>query len=443
MNPPSHLFTLDPARHYPTLVRGEGVYVYDDQGRQYLDAIAGIGVVSIGYGRRRVAEAVARQAYLLPYAAPNLFGNEPALRLADQVARLAPGDLKSVHFTSGGSEAVEVAIKICRQVHVERGDAGRDLVVARWTSYHGATLGALSATGHHGRRKKFAPLLLDWPHIPPVYCYRCPYDRSYPACELECAHALEETLQEVGPERVMAFLAEPVVGAAGGAIVPPPEYWPLVRDICARHGVLLVADEVLTGFGRTGRTFAVDHWGVVPDLLVMAKGISGGYAPLGAVAVSERIRAVFTEKQMPFDHVFTHCANPLAAAAASEALAIWEEEGLTGRAAEVGAYLLAQLEALKRHPIVGDVRGLGLMAAVEFVRDPGTREPFPAQAQVAKRLGQAALEQGLVTYPGTGMSDGVRGDVLSLFPPLTFGHEHVDELLARLDAAVTQVEATL
>jgi adenosylmethionine-8-amino-7-oxononanoate aminotransferase len=439
----SHLFTLDPTRAYPTLVRGEGVYVYDDQGRQYLDAAAGIGVVAIGYGRRRVVQAMADQALKLPYVAPNLFGNEPAARLAGQMARLTPGDCTSIQFTSGGSEAVEVALKICRQVNVERGQASKHLVVARWTSYHGATLGALSATGHAGRRKKFAPLLLDWPHIPPVYCYRCPYRLTHPGCGLPCARALEETIQRVGPENVMAFIAEPVVGAAGGAIVPPPEYWPLVRDICTRHDVLLIADEVLTGFGRTGRRFAVDHWNVAPDLITMAKGISGGYAPLGAVAVSQRIRAVFEEQRVPFDHVFTYSADPIAAAAASEVLAIWEEEGLTEQAARVGEVLIRRLAALKEHPIVGDVRGLGLMVALEFVRDRATREPFPAEAQVAKLVGKLALEHGLITYPGTGMVDGVRGDVISLFPSLTFTLQHVDELMSRLDATLTRVEAIL
>jgi adenosylmethionine-8-amino-7-oxononanoate aminotransferase len=436
----NHVFTLDPTRVYPTLVRGEGVYVYDEDGRQYLDAIAGIGVVGIGYGRQRVADAMAAQALKLPYVASNIFGNELANRLADQIARLTPGDLTSIHFTSGGSEAVEVAIKIGRQYCYERGRESKHLVVARWTSYHGATLGALSATGHVGRRKKFAPLLLDWPHIPPAYCYRCPYDQSYPGCGLPCARALELTIQEVGPERVMAFIAEPVVGAAGGAIVPPPEYWPLVRDLCTRYDVLLIADEVLTGFGRTGRHFAVDHWQVVPDMMTMAKGISSGYAPLGAVAVSERIRALFEEKLAPFDHIFTFAANPIAAAAASAALAIWEEEDLTRQAAEVGDYLLCQLAALQEHPIIGDVRGLGLMAALEFVQDRATREPFPAEKQVARLVGKVALQNGLVTYPGTGMADGRRGDVISLFPPLIFSRQHVDELVDKLDATLTQVE---
>jgi adenosylmethionine-8-amino-7-oxononanoate aminotransferase len=207
--------------------------------------------------------------------------------------------------------------------------------------------------------------------------------------------------------------------------------------------VLLIADEVITGFGRTGRNFAVDHWSVTPDLMCMAKGISGGYAPLGAVALSDGIRATFIQEQAPFDHVFTYASNPVAAAAASEVLRIWEEEGLAQRAEEVGDYLLQELAALDRHSIVGDVRGLGLMAGIEFVRDRGTRAPFPAEAQIAKQVGRAALANGLVVYPGTGMADGVQGDAISLFPPLIFTRRHVDELVSRLDAALAQVEQTL
>jgi len=225
--------------------------------------------------------------------------------------------------------------------------------------------------------------------------------------------------------------------------VPPPEYFPIVREICSRYDVLFIADEILTGFGRTGRHFAVNHWTVVPDVITMGKGISGGYAPLGAVAVSQKIRAVFEEKGVPFDNIFTHVANPISTTAASEVLKIWQEENLTDRAAQVGEYLMRQLAGLKEHAIVGDVRGLGLMVAIEFVRDRATKEPFPVEKQVAKLVGKLALQNGLVTYPGTGMVDGQRGDVVSLFPPLIFTSQHVDELVAKLDATLTQVEQVI
>lgn len=436
----SHLFTLDSSRDYPCLVRGEGVYVYDDQGKQYLDAIAGIGVVNIGYGRKRVADAIAVQAASLSYAAPNIFCNEPALRLADYIAHLVPGDLRSVHFTSGGSEAVEAAIKIGRQYYYERGLKSKHQVISRWTSYHGATLGALSATGMYGRRKKFSPLLQDWPHIPPAYCYRCPFGKTYPGCELPCAGELERTIDRVGADNIMAFIAEPVVGAAGAALVPPAEYWPVVRDICSRHDILLIADEVITGFGRTGKSFAVNHWDVVPDMITMAKGLSGGYASIGAVGVSSKIRGFFEQQSIPFDHVFTFMANPVSAVAAHEALQIWEQENLTERAALMSVYLFEQLAALKQnHPMIGDVRGLGLMAGLELIADTATKDPFPVEKSAAGLVGQTALKNGLVIYPASGVIDGVQGDIVSLFPPLIFSRQHVDELIDKLDKTFTDV----
>jgi adenosylmethionine-8-amino-7-oxononanoate aminotransferase len=439
----SHLFTLDPARRYPTLVRGQGVYVYDDQGRQYLDAIAGIATVAVGYGRRRVAEVVGAQALSLPYAAPNIFGNQPAARLAKRIAGHMPGDCTSIHFTSGGSEAVEAAIKIARQVQVERGLETREVLIAREASYHGASLGALSATGFSGRRKKFLPLLQNWPHIAAAYCYRCPFGKHYPACDLECALALEKQILKTGPQRVMGFIAEPVVGAAGGALVPPPEYWPRIREICTRHDVLLIADEVLSGFGRTGRFLALEHWQIQPDLITLAKGLSSGYAPLGAVAVSRRIRSVFEAKQMPLDHVFTFSGHPVACAAADAALDILEQENLVRQAAEIGAYLFERLDALRDFAIVGDIRGLGLLAAVELVRDRATQEPFAAHKSVAKRISQIALQKGLVVYPSGGMVDGGRGDVICLFPPLIFEKPHVDEMIDLLHHTLTQAEQEL
>jgi len=439
----SHVFTLDPTRHYPTLVYGEGVYVTDDQGKKYLDAIAGIGVACIGYGRKRVADAMAAQALRLSYAASNIFGNQPTNRLASQLAALTPGDLQYIHFTSGGSEAIEVSIKLCRQYHLERGQPHKHKMISRWLSYHGATLGALSVTGMVGRRKKYLPILLDWPHIPPAYCYRCPFDSSYPDCGVACARALETTIQEIGADVVMGFVAEPVVGAAGAALVPPPEYWPIIRETCDRYDMLLIADEVFTGFGRTGRSFAVDHWNVVPDMIAMAKGISGGYAPLGAVAVSNRIRAVFEDNKTPFDHIFTYSGSPIATTAASEALRIWEEEHLAEHAASLGEYFLKQLGTLKEHWVVGDVRGMGLMAGIEFVLDQSTKQPFPAEKLVARQVAQTALQNGLVTYPSTGMADGVRGDAISLFPPLIFTAQHVDECVSKLHETLTHLEQTL
>ena len=442
-----HLFTLDPSREYPVLDRAEGVYVWDAEGRRYLDAIAGIGVATIGYGRREVVDAMAEQAARLPYAVGNIFSNAPAIRLAERIGTLTPGDLDWVHFTSGGSEAVEVALKLARQYHVIRGAPERQVIISRWTSYHGATLGTLSVGGSKLRGRVYEPLLLDTPHIPPSYCYRCPWGLTYPSCGITCATELDAAIRAAGPERVAAFIAEPVVASVGGAIWPVDEYWPMIREICDRHGVLLIADEVVTGFGRTGRDFAVDHWGVVPDLLVMGKGMSGGYAPLGAVAIRAPIRAAFEEQGAAFEHIFTFGGNPVSAAAGLAVVDVWERERLTEHVAELGPGFAAALEPLRRFPFVGDVRTLGFMAGIEFVEDRETRRPFPPEARVAAKAREAGLQAGIVTYPGTGMAEGPggrpAGDIISLYPPLTFQPSHIVEMGARLADAFARLDREL
>lgn len=443
-NESGHVFTLDPTREYATLVRGEGNYVYDDQGKRYLDGAAGVAVVNIGHGRKEVAAAMAEQAETLAYCASNIFQNQPAQELAARLGEHMPGDVKYFQFTSGGSEAVEVCLKMARQVQVERGNESKYLVIGRWTSYHGASLGALAATGMPGRRAKFAPMLAAFPHIPPVYCYRCPFNKTYPSCEMACAHALEDEIKNVGPENVAAFIAEPVVGSAGGCIVPPPEYFPIIREICDRYDVLLIADEVITAFGRIGKWTGMERWGVVPDLMAVAKGMSSGYTPLGAAVASEGIRQTFVDKGVPFDHIFTYSGNPLSAAVGLKVLDIVEQENLVERAADVGAYTLELLSELyQKHPTVGDVRGLGLMIGIEFVKDKTTREPLPPELRFSRNLGLRALDKGLVTYPGSGSVDGKRGDHVSLYPPLTLERTDADLMFRILDESIGELEKEL
>lgn len=437
------LFTLDPARAYPILDRADGVYVWDTDGRRHLDAIAGIGVANVGYGRDEVVAAMTEQAARLPYAVGNIFGNEPAIRLAADIARLTPGDLDFVHFTSGGSEAVEVALKMARQYHVLRGEPERSTFISRWTGYHGATLWGLTVGGSKLRRRVYEPLLADTPHIRAPYCFRCPWPDAHPDCGRPAADELEAAIVAAGPGRVAAFIAEPIVASVGGALRPPDDYWPRIREICDRHGVLLIADEVVTGFGRTGRTFALDHWDVVPDLLVMGKGISGGYAPLGAVAVRAGIRAAFADAGAAFEHIFTFGGNPIATAAAGAVLAIWEREHLTDNVVNLEPAFRAALDRLREHPFVGDVRVSGFMAGIEFVADRETAEPFPPAMRFGARIRDAGLRNGVVTYPGSGMADGARGDIISLYPPLTFDESHIAELAERLEATFTEVEHTL
>ncbi len=437
------MFTLDPTRTYPVLDRADGIHVWDRDGRQYLDAIAGIAVANVGYGRQEVVDAIAAQAARLPYAVGNIFASEPALALADEIARVTPGDLDHVIFTSGGSEAVEVALKMARQFHVLRGEPDRSVFVSRWTNYHGATLGGLTVGGSKLRRRVYEPLLPATPHVRTPYCYRCPWPDSHPDCGPAAAAEVEAAIVEAGPSRVAAVIGEPIVASVGGAIRPPDDYWPRVREICDRHGVLLIIDEVVTGFGRTGRTFAVDHWGIVPDLIVMGKGMSGGYAPLGAVAARAHVRAAFEERGAAFEHIFTFGGHPVSAAAGLAVLAIWERERLTERAAALEGPFTAALDRLREHPFVGDVRVSGLMAGIEFVADRATKAPFEPAMKVGTRVREAGLRNGIVTYPGSGMADGTRGDIINLYPPLIVTEADIAEMSERLETTFTEVEAEL
>ena len=441
----AHFFALDPDRAYPVLDRADGVHVWDTEGNRYLDAIAGIAVTNIGYGRTEVADAIAAQAARLPFAVGNIFGNEPALRLAEALSEITPGDLDRVHFCTGGSEAVEIALKLARQYHVERGEPARDTFVSRWISYHGATIGGLSVGGSVMRRRKYEPLLIaNTPHVRGPYEYRCPWPDSHPGtCGAAAADELEAEILRAGPGRVAAFIAEPIVASVGGAIQPQPDYFRRVREICDRHGVLLIIDEVVTGFGRTGRNFGIEHYGVVPDILVMGKGLSGGYAPLAAVAVRPHVHAAFADRHIPFEHIFTFGGNPVSTAAGIAVVDIWRRERLTERAASLAPAFAAALEPLREFEFVGDVRTIGLMAGIEFVADRATKAPFPPSRKVAVLIREAGLRNGIVTYPGTGMATGTAGDIISLYPPLTFTGEHLDEMARGLRAAFAEVAQDL
>ena len=441
--PDGQLLLLDSTRPYPVLDHARGAYVWDTAGKRYLDAIAGIAVVNLGYGRDEIVDAIDRQARRLPFTVANTFLNEPALELASMVAELAPDDLDYVHFSSGGSEAIELALKLTRQYHVECGRPEKSIFISRWTSYHGATLAALSLTGSRSRRAIYEPLLIDFPHIEPCYCFRCPFDLSFPACSVKCATELDRVIQSIGPDRVAGFVAEPIVASVGGAIGTPTEYFPMIREICDRYDVLLVADEIVTGFGRSGKNFAMEHSEVVPDLLVMGKGMSGGYAPLAGVALRAHVHHVLARPGTTVEHVFTYGGNPISAAAGVAALSIFARERILEHVTEIAPYLREALETLRRFTFVGDVRCSGLMAAMEFVVDKDAKTPFPVEAGFAQHVQRTALSHGVVVYPGTGMADGKRGDIISLYPPLNFTRSHVDELVSGLEASFSEIETNL
>ena len=438
-----NLFHRDLSHTYPVLVRGEGVYLYDNTGKRYLDGAAGASNVTLGHGRRRIAEAMAEQSETLAYCFSSHFTNQPALDLAERIGGLAPGDLNQVTFVSGGSEGIETAFKIARQYHLQQGNGQKHQVISRWRGYHGATLGALAATGNPGLRAPFAPWLPEFPHIAACYPYRCRFAGCGGECNLTCAHELERAILEAGPENVAAFIGEPVVLAGIAAGVPPPDYFPLIREICDRYGVLFIADEVITGFGRTGRYFAIEHWDTVPDMIVFGKGASSGYSPLGGVILRDKIRDSFEEAGEPFAHVFTYVNNPVAMRAGLEVLDIIEEEDILDHVVQMGEYFLARAEGLKRHPSVAEVRGLGLILGVELVRDRTTKAPFPAALKVHGRLSKILLDRGLSVGTGGGAADWVNGDDIRLYPPLTITREEIDEALGILDEGLEQIESEL
>jgi len=441
-----HLFPRNLKTAYPVAVRAEGVWIYDSAGKKYLDGCGGAVVCSIGHGVAEIAEMMTKQAKRLAFAHSSQFITQETLGLADRVAALAPGDMKTsgrVYLVSGGSEAIETAIKLARQYHVETGHPGKSKIIARWQSYHGSTMGALSVTGNVARRDLYAPLFVPMPHIPPCYCYRCPYGLKYPSCDIACIEDLERTIHQEGPETVAAFIAEPVVGATLGAVPAVDGYWPRAREICSRHNVLLIADEVMTGVGRTGRNFAIDHWGVVPDMIVVGKGLSGGYTPLGAVIARGFIPEAIARGRGHFEHGFTYSANPLSAAIGSAVLDYVQRNRLIGRAARLGKRLGEKLDGLRRHRIVGDVRGLGMMWGLELVKDRKSREPFSASLKVSRRLYDACLQEGLLIYPGSGTREGQDGDHFIVAPAFTITRSEIDELVARLDRGLAALEKSL
>lgn len=438
----NHLFSRS-AQAKPRVRRAEGVWIETEDGRRILDGSSGALVASIGHGVREVIEAQRAQAEQVSYVHGTHFSVAAQEELASQLAALAPGDLDRVYPVSGGSEANESAMKLARQYFLETGRPAKHKVIARWTSYHGNTLGALSLSGHAARRRPYAPMLLDEPHIPPCYCYRCPFGLQYPSCGVRCAHALEDEITRQGPEYIAAFIAEPIVGAAGGALVPPPEYFPIIREICDRYDVLFIADEVMTGIGRTGESFAVNHWNVVPDMITTGKGVGGGYAPLGAMIVREPVYQAIAQGSGAFLHGFTYGGHPPSAAAGAAVLKYVAGHDLVANAARRGAYLAERLAPLREQQIVGDVRGKGLMWGIEFVRDRATKEPFNRNLRVAERIGEAAFERGLIIYPGSGNADGVNGDQLLIGPPLVISEPELDQLVAMLTAAIVAVEDDL
>jgi len=364
--------------------------------------------------------------------------SEPVEQLAAALAKRVPVDDARLYLVAGGSEATETAIKLARQYHVARGERGRHKVIARWPSFHGSSIGALAVSGRPSLRADFDPMLPVTPFIPAPYPYRCRLPGCGARCSLECAKALDAKIREEGPDTVAAFIAEPAIGASAGAVVPPPEYYGLVRETCDRHGVLFIADEVMTGMGRTGRWFGMEHWpGVRPDILTTGKGLTSGYVPGGAVMAGGRIVETVNAGG-GFHHGFTYSHHPVVAAAGLAVMRYLERHDLVARSAVMGEHLMVRLRGLADLPAVGDVRGIGLMAAVEIVRDPASREPYPASARMAQKIQAEALKRGAIVYASGGQVNGA-GDLIMLGPPLVIEREQVDEAVQILGDAIAAV----
>lgn len=432
------VFYRNPSKQYPKAVRGEGIYVFDSKGKRYIDGSGGAVVVSIGHGVSEICDAIAEQASRISFAHGSQFTNEPAEKLAVKLASAAPEGLDRVYFLSGGSEAVETAVKMARQYQVDRGIPSKYKVISRWTAYHGNTLGALALSGHKARRRYYKPLIQQTPHITPAYCYRCAFGLEPDTCSLECADELEKAIAGEGPETVSAFIAEPVVGATAGVVIPPNGYFERIRSICDTHDVLFIADEVMTGIGRTGRFFGIDHWNAAPDIIVSGKGLASGYAPLCCVIAHTKIHDTIKKGNGTFVHGHTYSQNPVSAAAGLAVLDYIENHDLISRCAENGRYLLESLKKLFSHHIVGDIRGLGLFAGIEFVSDRNSREPFSPDHRLNTVIGQKSLQKGLICYPGSGGADGGRGDHILLAPPFITTRDDIDAITDILDEAFAE-----
>ncbi len=419
-----------------TLVRGSGAYVWDSAGRKYLDALSSLWNVSVGHGRREIASAVAAQIRQLAYA-PTLLGfsSEPAQQLAARIARWTPRGLDHVLFTSGGSESNESVIRLARLYWKLRGHERKTGFVALSGAYHGSTTGAATLTGLEKFHRHFEPLMPGVERIPRAHCHGCELGLSFPDCQLACADRLEETIEGVGAERIAAFIAEPIQGV-GGVIIPPAGYFERIREICDRHRILMVVDEVITGFGRTGKRFGIQHWNAVPDMLVFAKGVSSGYIPLGGVVLGDALYEALVDAGEDFalSHGYTYSGHPVACAAGLATLDILDKEKLIGRAARVGRRMARQLEKLRRHAIVSDVRSIGMMAAIEFSRTEADRaggQRLPAPASPAERVRDAVLDRGIIIRAS--------GDVVAMCPPLITAEEDIDRMVGAVDQAVGEL----
>ena len=424
--PDAHIFHRARKDRWPRISHGRGCYLYDTEGRAYLDACAGVHVVSIGHGVEEIASAMAEQARKVTFAYGQ-FITRPQIDLARKITEMAPEGMDRVFFVSGGSEATEAAMKIARKYHIETGNPSRYQVISCWQSWHGNTIGALSMSGRSAWRKDYTPYLLDFPHI-----------------SQHSTDELERVIRQIGTEYISAFIVEPILGTSAAGLTPPDDYFSTVRAICDHYGILLIVDEVVTGYGRTGVNFGIDHWGVVPDLMATGKGLSSGYTPIAATIARDEIYEAIYETAPAFVHGHTYGGNPLSCATALAVQEYVESHGLVRRCAEMGEVMLEQLRELAELSMVRTVRGKGLLCGVEFAADKERGTPFEPSLGVTGRVVQEAFDRGVLIMPGApGPLDGVYGDHVAISPPYTVTEDEVGRIVRVLKEAVESVERTL
>ena len=421
------------------LAEGDGIYVTDVDGNRFIDGVSGIFTCNLGYRNEPVIEALKSQVDKLHFHLLMHSTNERAIELAELLSEITPPQFTTSHLVSGGSEATETAMKLARQFHRQNGNPGRYKIISRYWAYHGGTLGSLAASGGAVRKAVYEPFPTGYIHIPPPFCYRCPFKLEYDHCGIACAELLDEVIRGEGADTVAAFIAEPIIVAGDGFVVPPPEYFKIIREICDRHGVLMIMDEVITGFGRTGRMFASELFDAWPDILVVGKGMSGGYFPLAAAIFTEKLANAFwgdSEDLVQFHGGHTYGGSPVAAAVGVAAIRELLDRDLPGNAAKVGGRLKGRLAKLaEKHEVIGQVTGEGLLLGIEYVQDRATHQPFPDEVAFARRVDAGCRKRGLITRPST--------HVQILGPPLILTDEQADEIVATIDAAIGEAVAGL
>ncbi|PGL70900.1 aspartate aminotransferase family protein [Bacillus sp. AFS055030] len=417
-------------QHYPMISHGKGVYLFDQDGNRYIDGSSGAITVGIGHGVEEIIDVMTEQAKKVSFVYRSQFTSEPAEKLAKKLSDITQGDLNWTFFVNSGTEATETAMKLAIQHYQEKGMKGKNKILSRWMSYHGITIGALSMSGHPLRRQRFVPILEDYPSVSPPYCYRCPFNLEQSSCELACASELETAINRIGPEHIAAFIAEPIIGAAGGAIVPSKGYYQRIKAICEKYNILLISDEVMTGLGRTGKMFAMEHWGVQPDIVTLGKGLTSGYTPMAATIASDRVIEPIMQGSKIVMSGHTFSANPLSAAVSLAVIEYVEKHNLVQAAEEKGNYLMNKLQGLmEEYPFIGDVRGKGLLIGIEFIH--GIK---------SSSFVQKVMRKGLLLYPSVAGKSGREDSAFMIAPPLTITYEELDELLQILKEGLKELE---